>query len=124
MYRDEKDKLPIEDFLNKSNPKIRKKYDFILQVIVNEAAQLKEPYVKHFTIEKYKMLYELRLKAAGTMVRIIYYEEGTDIIMLHAFIKKDKRDTVQALEYSLKLLESLKHNTEDICNRLKEVTVL
>ena len=93
MYNGGEGKYQITDFIKKANPKIKKKFEFILRLIADENNQLKEPYVKHFSIEKYKRLYELRLKAAGTMVRIIYYEEDKNIILLHAFIKKDKRDT-------------------------------
>lgn len=113
MYSDEQGKSQITEFINNSNPKIRKKYEFILNLIADENNRLKEPYVKHFSIEKYKQLYELRLKAASTMIRIIYYEADKNIILLHAFVKRDRRDTEKALEYSLKIIEKL--NRESLC---------
>lgn len=113
MYSDEQGKSQITEFINNSNPKIRKKYEFILNLIADENNRLKEPYVKHFSIEKYKQLYELRLKAANTMIRIIYYEADKNIILLHAFVKRDRRDTEKALEYSLKIIEKL--NRESLC---------
>lgn len=122
MYSDERGKSQITEFINNSNPKIRKKYEFILNLIADENNRLKEPYVKHFSIEKYKQLYELRLKAANTMIRIIYYEADKNIILLHAFVKRDRRDTEKALEYSLKIIEKL--NRESLCpfECLTEVT--
>lgn len=122
MYSDEQGKSQITEFINNSNPKIRKKYEFILNLIADENNRLKEPYVKHFSIEKYKQLYELRLKAASTMIRIIYYEADKNIILLHAFVKRDRRDTEKALEYSLKIIEKL--NRESLCpfECLTEVT--
>ena len=123
MYNGGEGKYQITDFIKKANPKIKKKFEFILRLIADENNQLKEPYVKHFSIEKYKRLYELRLKAAGTMVRIIYYEEDKNIILLHAFIKKDKRDTEQALEYALKLIEKLDRESQSPFDYLEEVTV-
>lgn len=122
MYSDEQGKSQITEFINNSNPKIRKKYEFILNLIADENNRLKEPYVKHFSIEKYKQLYELRLKAANTMIRIIYYEADKNIILLHAFVKRDRRDTEKALEYSLKIIEKL--NRETLCpfECLTEVT--
>lgn len=122
MYSDEQGKSQITEFINNSNPKIRKKYEFILNLIADENNRLKEPYVKHFSIEKYKQLYELRLKAANTMIRIIYYEADKNIILLHAFVKRDRRDTEKALEYSLKIIEKL--NRESLCpfECLTEVT--
>ena len=123
MYNGGEGKYQITDFIKKANPKIKKKFEFILRLIADENNQLKEPYVKHFSIEKYKRLYELRLKAAGTMVRIIYYEEDKNIILLHAFIKKDKRDTEQALEHALKLIEKLDRESQSPFDYLEEVTL-
>ena len=123
MYNGGEGKYQITDFIKKANPKIKKKFEFILRLIADENNQLKEPYVKHFSIEKYKRLYELRLKAAGTMVRIIYYEEDKNIILLHAFIKKDKRDTEQALEHALKLIEKFDKESQSPFDYLEEVTV-
>ena len=123
MYNGGEGKNQISDFIKHSNPKIKKKFEFILRLIADENNQLKEPYVKHFSIEKYKRLYELRLKAAGTMVRIIYYEADKNIILLHAFIKRDKRDTEQALEYALKLIEKLDKESQSPFDYLEEVTV-
>lgn len=118
MYSGEKAKISITALMEDLNPKIKKKYEYVLKLISDEKYQFKEPFVKHFSIERYKQLYELRLKASNTMLRIIYCVRDEDIILLHAFIKKDKRDTEQALEYSLKLIERL---NED--NSLKEVIV-
>ena len=101
--------------------KIKKKFEFILQYIADERNQFKEPYVKHFSIEKYKRFYELRLKASGTMVRIIFYNIDENVILLYAFVKNDKRDTEQALEYSLKLIEKLDRVAETPTDYLKEV---
>ena len=123
MYNGGEGKYQITDFIKKANPKIKKKFEFILRLIADENNQLKEPYVKHFSIEKYKRLYELRLKAAGTMVRIIYYEEDKNIILLHAFIKKDKRDTEQALEHALKLIEKFDKESQNPFDYLEEVTL-
>lgn len=123
MYNGGEGKYQITDFIKKANPKIKKKFEFILRLIADENNQLKEPYVKHFSIEKYKRLYELRLKAAGTRVRIIYYEEDKNIILLHAFIKKDKRDTEQALEHALKLIEKFDKESQSPFDYLEEVTL-
>ena len=123
MYKNEGAKGQVDTFIKASNIKIRKKYDFILRYIADERNQFKEPYVKHFSIEKYKRLYELRLKAAGTMVRIIFYNIDENVILLNAFIKRDKRDTEQALEHALKLIEHLDRVAETPVDYLTEVEV-
>ena len=123
MYKNEGAKGQVDTFIKASNIKIRKKFDFILRYIADERNQFKEPYVKHFSIEKYKRLYELRLKAAGTMVRIIFYNIDDNIILLNAFIKRDKRDTEQALEHALKLIEHLDRVAETPVDYLTEVEI-
>ena len=123
MYKNDGAKGQVDSFIKTSNIKIRRKFDFILRYIADERNQFKEPYVKHFSIEKYKRLYELRLKAAGTMVRIIFYNIDDNIILLNAFIKRDKRDTEQALEHALKLIEHLDRVAETPVDYLTEVEV-
>ena len=123
MYKNEGAKGQVDTFIKTSNIKIRKKFDFILHYIADESNQFKEPYVKHFSIEKYKRLYELRLKAAGTMVRIIFYNIDENVILLNAFIKRDKRDTEQALEQALKLIEHLDRVSETPVDYLSEVEI-
>ena len=113
----------VDTFIKASNIKIKKKFNFILKYIADEKNQFKEPYVKHFSIEKYNRLYELRLKAAGTMVRIIFYNIDDNIILLNAFIKRDKRDTEQALEHALKLIEHLDMGAETFDDYLLEVEI-
>ena len=123
MYKSDDVRGQVDTFIKTSNRKIKKKFDFILRYIADEKNQFKEPYVKHFSIEKYKRLYELRLKAAGTMVRIIFYNIEENIILLNAFIKRDKRDTEQALDYALKLIERLDRSAETPVDYLSEVDV-
>lgn len=73
---------------------------------------LKEPHYKHFSIEKYQSLYELREKGK-VMIRIIFtVRPGGQILLLHAFVKRQRRDTMQALEQSLRLLAELRKHPE------------
>lgn len=123
MYKSDGEKGQVDTFIKTSNIKIRKKFEFILRYIADEKNQFKEPYVKHFSVERYKSLYELRLKALGTMVRIIFYNIDNNIILLNAFIKRDKRDTEQALEQALKLIERLDRGAETPVDYLTEVEI-
>ena len=122
MYCSE-DKESVSDFMSRSDPKIKKKYEFLLRFIADETNQLKEPYVKHFSIERFKQFYELRLKAAKTMIRIIYYKADENIILLHAFNKRDKRDTEHALEYALKIVKTLDDKALNPVEKLVEVEI-
>ena len=106
VYRNDAGEVPVLRFIESTHKKIRNKFDFMLHFVKDERNMLCEPYVKHFSIDKYKMLYELRIRANGTMVRVIYYKAEENIILLHAFFKKSRRDTENALEYALKILSS------------------
>lgn len=99
---------PVDTVINEAGEKFIKKYCFLKEYIMNENNRLCEPYVKHFSVEKYRMLYELRLRINGSMIRVIFFlTDEDDVILLHAFYKRDKRDTEKALEYALKLLNGL-----------------
>ena len=82
---------------------------------------LREPHVKHFIIERYRMFYEFRIKVSKKIVRIIFCERDDNIVLLHAFYKHDKRDTEKALENALKVYESLESNSLLPFQYLKEV---
>lgn len=121
MLQDEDKVVSVGRFLELSHPKIRKKFNFMISYLREEKNMLCEPYVKHFGTERYKELYEIRLKAARTMVRIIFYMADSNIILLHAFFKHDRKDTENALEYALKLLNRIKENAIYPFEKLTEV---
>lgn len=100
-------KCPVETFFRTANKKIQNKFKYHLDYIKDEHNLFAEPHVKHFSIDKYKQLYELRIKAAGSMVRVIFYEHENEIVLLYAFYKRDKKDTERALDIGLKFLHSI-----------------
>ena len=117
-------KCQIAEFFLKSNPKIQKKLEYQLDYIRNKHNGFTAPHVKHFTIEKYRRLYELRVKAAGTMVRVIFYDKDGEVLLLYAFYKRDRKDTEKALETSLKILNSISDTNGDIDSSYKRELVL
>ena len=103
---------PVNAFLDGLEVKFREK--LIRQIFFlshTPSTGLKEPHYKHFSIERYNGLYELR-ERGKVLVRIIftYYDGG--ILLLHAFIKRQPRDTVQALEQSLRILAEIREHPE------------
>ncbi len=96
---------PLYDFLDGLEEKQRQKLFSLFALLLQAPdAAMREPYVKHFKIERYQALYELRAKSKN-LVRIIFTltEEG-DVLFLAPFIKRRRRDTMQALDISLRLL--------------------
>ena len=73
---------------------------------------LREPHYKHFTLERYRSLYEVRAKN-GVAVRVIFtiLPEGR-VLLLYGFSKRQSRDTMQALDQSLRILAAVREHPE------------
>lgn len=110
---------PVSNFFENTNGKITDKLEYQLRYIKDEKNVFCEPHVKHFSIEKYRQLYELRIKASGVMVRVIFYEQNGEIILLHAFYKRDRKDTEKALETALRILNSILDENGEIKEEYK-----
>lgn len=123
-YCNEYGLCPVLELINSAGKKFEKKFDFLIKYIRYEKECLCEPYVKHFSIEKYQPLYELRLRNNGTMIRVIFIlTDNSDVVLLHAFYKKEKRDTEKALETALKILNTVDRENIEKNERIKEVTI-
>lgn len=101
---------PLLAFLDALEPKLRRKLTGQFLLLLQPPLP-REPHVKHFTIARYSGLYELRARSK-IMVRIIFtiMEDGS-ILILTPFIKKHSRNTMQALDASLKLLSQISGGT-------------
>ena len=73
---------------------------------------LREPHYKHFTLERYRVFYEVRAKN-GIAVRIIFtiLPEGK-ALLLYGFSKRQSRDTMRALEQSMRILAAFREHPE------------
>jgi phage-related protein len=113
-YQPEDKPAPFPAFMDSLDNKARQKILYALQCMAMAPGILSEPQVKHFSIERYKQLYELREKAR-VLVRIIFTPDAKgDIILLHPFLKQHKRNTYQALETSLGMLEQIRQNADTL----------
>ncbi len=100
---------PLLDFFDDLEEKQRQKLLSLFSMLLQApAAVMREPYVKHFRIERYQALYELRAKSKN-LVRIIFtLTESGDVLFLTPFVKRHKRNTMQALDRSLDYLAHIK----------------
>lgn len=103
----------VEAFIEGLHPKLRDKLVWqIFRLSRTPPAGLKEPHYKHFSIEKYRNFYELREKNR-VVIRVIFTVlPSGEVLLLHAFQKRQSRDTMRALEHSLKLLSLLRDHPE------------
>jgi len=109
-------------FIEGLEPKLREK---LLRQIIPlprmPPSVLREPHYKHFTLEKYRAFYEVREKGR-IVVRVIFtiLPDGR-VLLLSGFVKKQTRDTMRALEQSLRILaDFLEHPEYAVEYRIKE----
>ena len=95
-------------FIEQADDKTRAKINSVLSYLTDDKNPLREPYVKHIAISKYKELYELRVKASKEMSRLIFTLSGDDIVLLYAFKKKCDRDNEKAFERAFKVNKLIK----------------
>ena len=99
----------VARFIDDLEPKLRDKLIRQLIELPNTPrVNLREPHFKHFTLERYRDLYELRARGK-VLVRVIFtIRPNGEILLLHAFIKRQSRDTMQALEQALSVMAQVR----------------
>jgi hypothetical protein len=109
VFREEESYVQADDRNDELNEKQRQKLLSLFALMLQAPVSvMREPYVKHFTLERYSSLYELRAKSK-TLVRIIFtMTPDGDVLFLTPFVKQHRRDTMQALESSLSLLDRMR----------------
>ena len=105
-YQKENGGIPVLEFLLSLDPKLRAKTQSTIDLLEACGTNLKEPYVSPVKGEKYKGLWELRVKFASDITRVFYFMlRGGTFILLHGFRKKtgktpsgelDRADAIQA----------------------------
>jgi len=110
LYKAPDGSAPFLEFMATLDEKAKNKLEYALKSMAISQGRFTEPLVKHFSIERYRQLYELREKAR-VLVRVIFaLDGGGNVILLYPFIKRHKRNTNQALEISLAMLEEIGQN--------------
>lgn len=103
----------LPSFIDNLDPRLREKIILqLFQLSRPHKPELREPHFKRFSLERYRDLCELRVKSK-VLVRIIFcFRPNGHVLLLHGFIKRQKRDTMQALEQSIRILDALREHPE------------
>lgn len=104
----------VKIYMEQADDKTRAKINSVLLYLTDDKNPLREPYVKHIVMSKYKELYELRVKASGEMSRLIFTLSDDDIVLLYAFKKKCDRDNEKAFERAFKM-HKLSEELTEVC---------
>ena len=87
-YEKDNGEVPVEDFLNSLDVKMRAKMFGMIGLLQEKGNQLREPYSKHLD----DGIFELRCKVGSNITRVLYffYYEG-QIILTNGFVKKTQK---------------------------------
>lgn len=94
-YEKENGEVPVEDFLDSVNPKMRAKIFGLLGILQEKGNMLREPYSKHLD----DGIFELRCKFGSDITRVLYffYYEGR-IILTNGFVKKTQKTPKEEIQ--------------------------
>ena len=109
-YEKENGEVPVEDFLNSLDVKMRAKMFGMIGLLQEKGNQLREPYSKHLD----DGIFELRCKVGSNITRVLYffYYEG-QIILTNGFVKKTQKTSRGEIELA-------KQRRSDYIERMKK----
>ena len=95
VYEKENGEVPVEEFLDSVNPKMRSKIYGLLAILQEKGNELREPYSKHLD----DGIFELRCKFGSDITRVLhfFYYEGK-IILTNAFVKKSQKTPKEQIQ--------------------------
>lgn len=112
-YRKENGKIPVLDYLLTLNPKMRAKAFSEIELLEKHGTNLREPYAKPVKGEKYRDLFELRIKFATNISRIFYFTfRNNTFVLLHGFTKKTEKTQKKELDKALMYKEDYERRCE------------
>ena len=109
-YEKDNGEVPVEDFLNSLDVKMRAKMFGMIGLLQEKGNQLREPYSKHLD----DGIFELRCKVGSNITRVLYffYYEG-QIILTNGFVKKTQKTPHGEIELA-------KQRRSDYIERIKK----
>lgn len=114
FYERENGEIPVKKFLNSLPEKHKVKSYWEIKLLKQYGINLREPYTKAIMGDKYKGLWELRIKFASNISRIFYFiPSGKTFILLHGFLKKTQEIPEQELEKAKKYMDEYLRRLEE-----------
>lgn len=109
FYQKDNGNIPVLDFLNSLEPKMRAKVYSEIKLLEQFGIMLREPYASPIKGKEYKGLYELRTKFATDITRVFYFlYEKNNFVLLHGFTKKSNKTPTGELEIAKNRMEDYK----------------
>lgn len=99
FYEKVNGEIPVENFLNSLDIKMRNKILMILNVLQEKGNQLREPYSKHLE----DGIFEVRGKIGNDISRVLYFFYYNEkIILTNGFIKKTQKTPKKEIDLAKK----------------------
>ena len=99
LYKTGSGKYPVLDFIQSLPPKQRAKIEKEIDLLELHGIYLPYPYTRKIRGDRYKDLWELRIRFCASQFRIIYFLYMKDIfVLVHAFLKKKQKIPKNELE--------------------------
>ena len=86
LYKSPDGRMPFLEFMSALDEKARKKLEYALKSMEISQGRLTEPQIKHFSIERYRRLYEVREKARVLLRVIFAFDSDGNVILLHPLL--------------------------------------
>lgn len=113
-YKKENGKIPVVEYLLTLNAKMRAKAFSEIELLENHGTALREPYAKPIKGEKYKDLFELRIKFSSDISRIFYFTfKNNTFVLLHGFTKKSDKTPEKELDKALRYKEDYERRCDE-----------
>ena len=113
-YKKENGTIPVLEYLLTLPPKMRAKAFSEIELLEKHGSDLREPYTKPIKGDKYKDLFELRVKFSSDISRIFYFTfRNNTFVLLHGFTKKTDKTPPTELERALRYKEDYERRCDD-----------
>lgn len=100
FYKDEMGRVPIEDFLDKLDIKMRQKMLRSIQALQEMGISLRMPLSESLE----DGIFELRAKVGSNISRVMYFfVVGNRAVLTHGFVKKTQKTPPRELEKAKKI---------------------
>ncbi|MDO5396525.1 MAG: type II toxin-antitoxin system RelE/ParE family toxin [bacterium] len=114
FYKKSNGEIPVLEFLLSLNPKMRAKAFSEIELLEKHGTNLREPYAKTIKGEKYKGLFELRIKFSSDISRIFYFTfKDNKFVLLNGFTKKSNKTPKTELERAVKYKKDYESRCEN-----------
>ena len=114
FYKKENGDIPVMDFLLSLEPKMRAKAFSEIELLEKHGTNLREPYTKPLKGDKYKNLFELRVKFSSDISRIFCFTfKNNTFVLLNGFLKKTEKTPKRELEKAIKYKEDYERRCDN-----------